>query len=50
MRNDPMIKKRDRMIIDLIINDKMAMVNVAKIFGISQQRVQQIYREWKKSV
>ena len=39
---DPMIHKRNEMIVDLIEKDSMKLISVAKIFNLSQQRIQQI--------
>lgn len=43
--HSPIIAKRNSMIVKLIQEDHISMVNVAKIFGISYQRIQQIYME-----
>ena len=40
-----LMNRRDSMIVKLIHEDHISMINVAKIFGISHQRVEQIYRE-----
>jgi DNA-directed RNA polymerase specialized sigma subunit len=38
---------RDKEIVRLIDKERMTMTAVAKLFGISKQRVQQIYRREK---
>ena len=40
-------KDRDTEIVRLIDKERMTMTAVAKLFGISKQRVQQIYRREK---
>tara|TARA_B100000674_G_C37418988_1_gene724116 strand:- start:244 stop:567 length:324 start_codon:yes stop_codon:yes gene_type:complete len=44
--NSPIIAKRNSMMVKLIEEDHMSMVSVGQIFGISKQRVQQIYKKF----
>jgi len=45
---DPMIHKRNEMIVEMIEKDRMKLVSIAKIFNLSHQRIQQIYRDYKR--